>query len=56
MTFLFSIFMFKEELDRIQLTAFIFIWISLIIFLIEGLLNSRKTGIEVAKLSEAVES
>ena len=40
MTFLFSIFLFKEDLDPIQLVAFIFIWISLVIFTVEGIFHN----------------
>ena len=49
MTFLLSIFLFKEELDKVQLVAFIFIWISLIIFAIEGIMHNKKSFIEEAE-------
>ena len=42
MTFLLSIFLFKEPFDSVQLVTFIFIWISLIVLTTEGILYSRK--------------
>lgn len=42
MTFFLSIFLFKEDLDQVQLVAFLFIWTSLIIFVTEGILYTRR--------------
>ena len=55
MTFLLSIFLFKEELDKVQLVAFIFIWISLVVFTIEGVVYNRRMATNTTDLSEAAE-
>lgn len=42
LTFLLGVFAFREPFDSVQLVTFCFIWVSLIIFTIEGLRYSRK--------------
>jgi len=54
LSFLSSIFLFREDLDPVQFAAFIFIWISLLIFSVEGIIHNRKVVTEVIDPIEEV--
>lgn len=51
LTFALGVFAFKEAFDSVQLVTFSFIWLSLIIFTIEGLIQNLRESKNEPKLS-----